>query len=676
MSIGFAVVSTTLIINGIISISENKDDFDIYFSSAMIDTEDYTNEIISKDKKTITYTSKELKKENDATTLTYEITNGSTQYDARGTVKVTIEENEYIEVENKIDIEKDIKAKETRTGVLTIRLKKGVTEAKEIPVKVELEYNAVEREEANKSAIKEDKYSISGYFVDNNGNALPNVNLAVYSEKAQFIKTDDHGYFYVVNLERGNHEIYYINESEVNKEKEEIKRKAIDKVSVTTSSENKIVFDKGYEVVGQKIVKEERKTIKKTLVKNNGEKDEEIELEENTLYKDIKIPEKSGYKFLHWKDEEGRIISEKTYVVETSENKLYAEYTEKEYTVNIGINNGSVSATSIKVIYGKENNLTVTPNSGYYISSGSCTNGYTISGLKTGTSATGSQTITIKNNSNASDSVCTIGTTIICPYTAGQVVKTFDYTGGIQSFTAACTGTYKLEVWGAQGGSATVNGKTGAGGKGGYSVGNKSLTRGTTLYVAVGGACTTSKNGTGSSGLTIPGGYNGGGTGYSWTTGTYMTGGGGATHIATKSGTLQSLSSNKSSVLIVAGGGGGGASDGTHYGNGGDGGGLTGSPGTTNYLVTAIAPGLGATQSAGGKNSLNATEAPGGFGIGGSHYAGYNGGGGGWYGGGGGVWQAGAGGGSGYIGGVTGGSMQTGKRQGHGYARITFVSLG
>ena len=67
MSIGFAAVSTTLIINGIIGISENKDDFDIYFSSAKIDTEDYTNEIISKDKKTITYTSKELKKENDVT---------------------------------------------------------------------------------------------------------------------------------------------------------------------------------------------------------------------------------------------------------------------------------------------------------------------------------------------------------------------------------------------------------------------------------------------------------------------------------------------------------------------------------------------------------------------------------------------------------------------------------
>ena len=34
--------------------------------------------------------------------------------------------------------------------------------------------------------------------------------------------------------------------------------------------------------------------------------------------------------------------------------------------------------------------------------------------------------------------------------TAGT--KNFDYTGGIQTFTAPDTGTYKLEVWGAQGG--------------------------------------------------------------------------------------------------------------------------------------------------------------------------------------------------------------------------------
>ena len=36
---------------------------------------------------------------------------------------------------------------------------------------------------------------------------------------------------------------------------------------------------------------------------------------------------------------------------------------------------------------------------------------------------------------------------------AGKVYN-FDYTGDIQEFTAKCTGTYKLEAWGAQGGSS------------------------------------------------------------------------------------------------------------------------------------------------------------------------------------------------------------------------------
>ena len=48
----------------------------------------------------------------------------------------------------------------------------------------------------------------------------------------------------------------------------------------------------------------------------------------------------------------------------------------------------------------------------------------------------------------------------------------FGYTGGMQSWTvpSGCAGTYKLEVWGAQGGNS--------GGYGGYSVGNTTLTDG------------------------------------------------------------------------------------------------------------------------------------------------------------------------------------------------------
>lgn len=67
---------------------------------------------------------------------------------------------------------------------------------------------------------------------------------------------------------------------------------------------------------------------------------------------------------------------------------------------------------------------------------------------------------------------------------------TYDYTGGIQSFTAPVSGTYKLEVWGAQGGTNTYNWagtEYSVGGLGGYSMGNISLTTSNILYVVVGG---------------------------------------------------------------------------------------------------------------------------------------------------------------------------------------------
>ena len=79
-------------------------------------------------------------------------------------------------------------------------------------------------------------------------------------------------------------------------------------------------------------------------------------------------------------------------------------------------------------------------------------------------------------------------------------------------------GTYKLEVWGAQGGdtyygSATL--KTGA--YGGYSVGTIKLDTNTTLYVVVGGKGETSTSinpGSDTSSTRNDGGYNGGGRGY------------------------------------------------------------------------------------------------------------------------------------------------------------------
>ncbi len=211
----------------------------------------------------------------------------------------------------------------------------------------------------------------------------------------------------------------------------------------------------------------------------------------------------------------------------------------------------------------------------------------------------------------------------------------FNYTGGQQTLTVPYTGLYKLETWGAEGGTFNNNS---IGGYGGYSSGYIYLIQGETLYVNVGGkghGCN------GSSGT----GYNGGATGGGCSGDHRQNGGGGATHIATTSGVLSTLSNKRDDILIVAGGGGGGYWHIANiYGSGGSGGGFKGNAGTNNQA--ARTPGQGGSQTAGG-----AGASVGSFGQGGNLC-----GGGGFYGGGGvgggsGAYQiAGGGGGSGYIG--------------------------
>ena len=52
------------------------------------------------------------------------------------------------------------------------------------------------------------------------------------------------------------------------------------------------------------------------------------------------------------------------------------------------------------------------------------------------------------------------------------------YTGNVQTFTAPSATTYKLEVWGAVGCSATS-----AGGYGGYAIGKKTVSANSNLYI-------------------------------------------------------------------------------------------------------------------------------------------------------------------------------------------------
>lgn len=144
----------------------------------------------------------------------------------------------------------------------------------------------------------------------------------------------------------------------------------------------------------------------------------------------------------------------------------------------------------------------------------------------------------------------------------GDLSEEFDYTGGEQTFTADISGYYKLEVWGAQGGTGMADAVSkNIGGYGGYSTGEIYLNKGETIYINVGGKGEDAKNqqygGTG--------GYNGGGNGgtdanYSSSGGNEPGGaGGGATHISKTTGLLSTYTTGTlSNLIIVAGGGGGG----------------------------------------------------------------------------------------------------------------------
>jgi hypothetical protein len=231
----------------------------------------------------------------------------------------------------------------------------------------------------------------------------------------------------------------------------------------------------------------------------------------------------------------------------------------------------------------------------------------------------------------------------------------FEFTGDVQSWTVPFDGKYRLETWGAEGGSGGGYMTISNGGKGGYSVGEVMLNAGQTLNIYVGGrgesSCfdhcygqDTEKNG----------GWNGGAGTITWGG---AGGGGGATDI-------RSNGVNLNNRIIVAGGGGGAGWNGS---NGGNGGGLIG--GTANIGWGGIL-GTGGSQSSGGSGYESGSLGLGGRGHG--FVGGGGGGGGGYYGGGGGHIEAG-GGGSSYIDGLENGQTTAGVRPGNGEAKITLL---
>ena len=150
LTVGFAAVSTTLLINGSAKIGENPDDFSVIFTKATLDGTDVYANVVSEDKKTITFETSELKTLNQTSVLNYEVTNNSANYDAEVQVNCKVKENttaKYTSIKNELEGNATvIKAKETLNGTLTVTLNKTATEEVKEQYVCELTFNAIERD--------------------------------------------------------------------------------------------------------------------------------------------------------------------------------------------------------------------------------------------------------------------------------------------------------------------------------------------------------------------------------------------------------------------------------------------------------------------------------------------------------------------------------------------------
>ena len=150
MSIGFAAISTTLIINGNTKVSENQDDFEVIFTKSNLDGVDVYSKIIDSTKKIINFSTNELRTLNQTSILTYEVTNNSSNYDAEVTVTCVPKTGttaKYTSIKNKLDNDATVvKAKSSVNGTLTVTLDKVATESVTEEYTCKLEFNAVERD--------------------------------------------------------------------------------------------------------------------------------------------------------------------------------------------------------------------------------------------------------------------------------------------------------------------------------------------------------------------------------------------------------------------------------------------------------------------------------------------------------------------------------------------------
>lgn len=129
--IGFAAVSTSLILNGTVGVASKQDDFDVIFVESLLDGEESDNVVIDGNKKSLTFTSKRLRELKENVRLDYKVKNTSTQYGANVTISCNNYGNDYIEITGEFDGKViplnnsvEIEAQEEKSGYINVELVK------------------------------------------------------------------------------------------------------------------------------------------------------------------------------------------------------------------------------------------------------------------------------------------------------------------------------------------------------------------------------------------------------------------------------------------------------------------------------------------------------------------------------------------------------------------------
>ena len=164
MAVGFAAVSTTLYINGQTKINANQDDFNVYYSNALVNGVQDLSVVESETVLTFTTTLSTL---GETYELDYEVTNGSKNYDAELTMECT-QGNDYLTVTNEFDTDTNLEALQTRSGKLTLELIKSYAGSEDLDVTITctINANAIERGSLGEGEVEEPIYPFKWVYID------------------------------------------------------------------------------------------------------------------------------------------------------------------------------------------------------------------------------------------------------------------------------------------------------------------------------------------------------------------------------------------------------------------------------------------------------------------------------------------------------------------------------